>query len=229
MRKLVNNRIAFTLAEVLITLAIIGVVAALTIPALMNSTNDKEFISAFKKTYSTLAQVAQQVKNDNGGSIIGDCATAPSGGIYCIRDAFADYLSIAKKCDWAGTEKPLQECQGSGIWTKYSGSGTINNSSGTALLLNNGVAVIFQWYSATCTGTDNSCAAIMVDINGFKGPNQIGKDFYYLSLLADGIKPGGFQGSFQTSGGQPTIYGCDLSLYPSGSGYNCAAKYLMEK
>lgn len=220
---------AFTLAEVLITIAIIGIVAAITIPALMNNTNDKELIAAFKKTYSTLSQVAQQVKNDSGGSILGECSSAPSGGIYCIRDDFANYLSVAKKCDWASTEKPLSECQGTGNWLKYSASGTINNSSGTALLLNNGVTVIFQWYSSTCTGTDGTCAQIMVDVNGFKGPNQVGRDFYYMYLMPDGIKPAGYQGSFQASAGQLSTYGCDLSLYPSGSGLTCAAKYLSEK
>ncbi|MBP7211391.1 type II secretion system protein, partial [bacterium] len=50
-----NTKKAFTLAEVLITLGIIGVVAALTIPTLMQRTQDREAISALKKFYSTLS------------------------------------------------------------------------------------------------------------------------------------------------------------------------------
>ncbi|MBS5801682.1 MAG: type II secretion system protein [Brachyspira sp.] len=59
----------FTLAEVLITLGIIGVVAAMTMPTLMNKTNNKELHTAFLKTYSELNQVAGLFKADYGISI----------------------------------------------------------------------------------------------------------------------------------------------------------------
>lgn len=53
-----KNRInAFTLAEVLITLGIIGVVAAITIPTLVNKNNEKIRETQLKKAYSTLSQV----------------------------------------------------------------------------------------------------------------------------------------------------------------------------
>jgi len=50
--KKTSNQQAFTLAEVLITLGIIGVVAALTIPALMKSSNDLRSKTTFKNTYN---------------------------------------------------------------------------------------------------------------------------------------------------------------------------------
>lgn len=56
----------FTLAEVLITLGIIGVVAAITIPTLMQNSQDKEKITALKKTYSTLSQAFSMAKAENG-------------------------------------------------------------------------------------------------------------------------------------------------------------------
>ena len=49
----------FTLAEVLITLAIIGVVATITLPSLIANTNEQQFITAFKKTVNTLTEAAQ--------------------------------------------------------------------------------------------------------------------------------------------------------------------------
>ncbi len=60
---------AFTLAEVLITLGIIGVVAAMTLPTLMNNTQNNELQTQFKKTYSELNQVARLFYNDNGISV----------------------------------------------------------------------------------------------------------------------------------------------------------------
>lgn len=60
---------AFTLAEVLITLGIIGVVAALTLPSLINRTKNRELHTAFLKTYSELNQVAQKYYADMGETV----------------------------------------------------------------------------------------------------------------------------------------------------------------
>ena len=54
--EVMTKRFGFTLAEVLITLGIIGVVAAMTIPTLISNTNGAKFRSQFKKTLSTLNQ-----------------------------------------------------------------------------------------------------------------------------------------------------------------------------
>ena len=52
----------FTLAEVLITLGIIGIVAALTLPSMINNSNKKEFEALLKKQYSALQQAVLRVK-----------------------------------------------------------------------------------------------------------------------------------------------------------------------
>lgn len=58
------KKCAFTLAEVLITLGIIGVVAAITIPSLMAATQEASLVPKVKKTYSTLAQALKLASND---------------------------------------------------------------------------------------------------------------------------------------------------------------------
>jgi len=50
---------AFTLAEALVTLVIIGVIAALTIPAILVNTEQHEYKSALKKALSALNQVIE--------------------------------------------------------------------------------------------------------------------------------------------------------------------------
>ena len=79
-----TKRFGFTLAEVLITLGIIGVVAAMTIPTLISNTNSAKFKSQYKKTLSTMNQAALM-------------ATAQ----YDL-----DYASLTAACDKGGTEKP---------------------------------------------------------------------------------------------------------------------------
>lgn len=63
---------AFTLAEVLITLGIIGIVAAMTIPTLLTNIREKQTVSKLKQTYSMLSQAFKLVE-DNGG-VLGDLA-----------------------------------------------------------------------------------------------------------------------------------------------------------
>lgn len=63
------NLSAFTLAEILITLAIIGIVATLTIPTLVNQIQDAQFKNAAKEAYSKASQIVQQIKADSGGDL----------------------------------------------------------------------------------------------------------------------------------------------------------------
>ena len=61
-----KRRKAFTLAEILITLGIIGVVAAMTIPTLIANTNAQKYRSQLKKTISTLSQAARMSQAQYG-------------------------------------------------------------------------------------------------------------------------------------------------------------------
>ena len=88
---LLSRLAAFTLAEVLITLGIIGVVAAMTLPTLINNAQNKQLEVAFKKSYSALSQIAQRVALEDYGGQIPDDALGESLGYY------AKYLN-GKRC-----------------------------------------------------------------------------------------------------------------------------------
>ena len=77
----------FTLAEVLITLGIIGVVAAMTIPTLIQNTNSVRFATQFKKSVSTLSQAAlmAQAQYDMDYSLVEDASSDSS----CASDTLA--------------------------------------------------------------------------------------------------------------------------------------------
>ncbi len=82
-----KKRFGFTLAEVLITLGIIGVVAAMTIPTLIQNTNSVKFASQFKKSISTLSQAAlmSQAQYDIDYSLV----TTESADATCASDTVA--------------------------------------------------------------------------------------------------------------------------------------------
>ena len=69
----IEKKAAFTLAEVLITLGIIGVVAAMTLPTLINNTKDTELVSRAKKSYSEIMQAVQmyEAQNETPGDLTG--------------------------------------------------------------------------------------------------------------------------------------------------------------
>lgn len=61
-----KTRLGFTLAEVLITLGVIGVVAALTVPVLMNIYQEHEAVAKVKETYSLVSQATEQWATEHG-------------------------------------------------------------------------------------------------------------------------------------------------------------------
>ena len=85
-----NNRHfdGFTLAEILITIGIIGVVAAITIPLLIQNSNSKKFVTQFKKSLSTLNQAAisAQAQYDMDYSLL----TRVNDDTTCKTDTLAD-------------------------------------------------------------------------------------------------------------------------------------------
>lgn len=82
----------FTLAEVLITLGIIGVVTAMTLPTVLNSIQNKQLESSLKKSYSVLSQVTQRVVNEDLGGVI------ESKSSYEITQLFVKYYNNSNVC-----------------------------------------------------------------------------------------------------------------------------------
>ncbi len=160
-----RNYIAFTLAEVLITLGIIGIVAALTIPALITKYQDKVTITALKKSYSTLKSAMERAEDDLG--------SVKDWDIY----------------NHGSTESTKMLAN---ILMKYfNGSQLIDRklscSDGIKSLAGNCPAGIHSYYGQSFIipdGTIFYCFSnwIFVDINGYKGPNIQGKDIFELRV-----------------------------------------------
>jgi len=165
---------AFTLAEVLITLGIIGVIAALTIPTLIKKTNDKETIVALKKAYSILSSSYTLAVQENG---------SPETWTKDPLAVLKPYLKVSKDCSDFSTG-----CFGPGVTYKLLNGGddaAYDTGGQTGLILVDGTTLMYQVDSSTCTkpvGSSDSlqseCGQIYVDINGNKKPNQWGVDAY---------------------------------------------------
>lgn len=201
---------AFTLSEVLLVLSVIGVIAALTIPTLIQKVSDDQNKVTWRKTYSELSQAAQLIMNDNGGSMYQWCYD----DYRCIKDKFAEKLQNVKQC---GQSLGIGNCfPASPIKTLNDSTQTIT-SYASGLILTNGVHLAFN-HNATmiynCWGTgdiNGSCGEIYADVNGFNGPNTIGKDIFRMIIYLNKTSPDSSDNCLATE-----------------TGWGCSAKYLYQ-
>ena len=170
---------AFTLAEVLITLGIIGVVAAMTMPTLMNSTNGAQYKTAYKKALSVLSQavvlnvalddydLSQATEVDETKAVDG---TSPS--LYNLFNNRMNVIKPATDASWdiTGGVKADEDSGEADDPTTFGGS------SNYTLFFNDGIVFTFPKDDANCglagKSHDELCKGI-IDVNGEKNPNQI--------------------------------------------------------
>ena len=204
---------AFTLAEILITLTVMGLISALTIPSLVQTTKDSQLKSAWKETYSIINQATSRVILNNGGTMLGICTDWDGN---CMRDKYLNHLLSIKSCS---SSDAVGNCWPNN--TKYMDNSNFAYNGSPVIILNNGSSLAFAFYYGNCTNTDWQnipvCGALNLDVNGLKGPNIMGKDIYGIWIVKDGIKPYGVQGD-----------GYENTCTTSSLGIACATKYLMQ-
>lgn len=188
---------AFTLAEVLITLGIIGVVAAMTMPSLIQSYKERETVSRVKKFYSMINQALLLAINENGPVDEWDFAEIDQETGMNTSNKFFEYLrphlKIAKDC---GTQSG---CASDAMYVKLNGSRHIaydtNKIYYKVILVDGSYMWMRQKYgtgghcNAFDGGYNNSCGAIILDINGKQPPNALGKDTFVFVIQKDRIIP----------------------------------------
>lgn len=212
-----ESKIAFTLAEVLITLGIIGVVAAMTIPSLIQSYKEKATVTAVKQSYSIFAQALKMVTIDNPDlSALTDSKLSAKENSQIMFNEISKHIKKVKSCD---VDK---KCMGNTYYLnlnneKVSNWDTYNNL--VTGVLANGTSFWILSLPASISGEETYAGQIGIDINGNKRPNKFGVDFFWFTFNKNGEL---FAGRGQGPGG--TYWNCELS--PSNSnwsnGYGCS-------
>ena len=165
-----TKHLGFTLAEVLITLGIIGVVAAMTMPTLMNQTNGAQYKTAYKKALSAISQaVVLNVALDDY-----NLADTETTGDYTIYNMITNRMNVVKTSD---------NGLGYTVQTPDASSGATAAPDGTnnyTLFFNDGIAFSFPKAAAKCTmdptkGTFPATCKGIIDVNGQKAPNKVVK------------------------------------------------------
>lgn len=200
----------FTLAETLITLGIIGIVAAITIPTLINNIQDRQYRTARKVVLATIGEAIRQIS-------VQDEITEATNAKEFVNNYLSKRIKIIQTCENSNLKSCGLETDTHAISPLFSNnpnvtmptkikelssqlsdSGNIDTSSKSyGFVLANGYAINL-FYNPKCMvddtvssmsySGDRVCVNIIYDMNGLKKPNTIGKDIGILSILYPGVE-----------------------------------------
>jgi len=185
-----KKQVAFTLAEILITLLIIGVVASLVIPNLMHDTQNAELKVAWKKAYGTIEQTVRLAQKDDPTIFSGyNCYDGSGRNIY---NALKNTMGYIKECNsnvlgncWADNGVTPDTAVAPGCpWFK-----SYRQNDSSAFIAKDGT-----FWLVYSEDSINVCPIIAVDVNGKKGPNQWNKDVLSVGVYNNKITLGGEYG-----------------------------------
>lgn len=232
----------FTLAEVLITLGIIGVVAAITIPILISNIRDKQNIVRWRKVYSQLNQAFMQTLDDGyitcnpSGSCVDRLIWTRGGWNNEFVEQMVKKFKVSQICTsgecyynrmvWAPDYYRRYKTLSGGTVASY-------NFSGYRIKLLSGELIMF--------GGSHGGPWLSVDVDGFEhGKNTLGKDVFIIKVYNEFLRPMGAKGTFGIEANGETCEcskdsGALTSTYIAGagnatqevvSGACCSAYYL---
>ena len=225
---LLSRLAAFTLAEVLITLGIIGVVAAMTMPTLINNINKKHWITGYKKAFSELSQIHQLLNSETGGSYMAECNDFDD---VCLKNLFAEKMKVVEYCK----ENVPNKCQESSTYlngkTRGINQSTDVNDIWPTIVTASGYSVKFRFHGNDCSefieGYSQklpTCGWMQIDVNGLKRPNVVGKDIYFLNIFKNKLFPrysNELNGQFVSELYETLKEDCE-----NGEGVGCSTIYL---
>ncbi len=188
----------FTLAETLITLGIIGVIAALTLPSVMSNYKNKTYVAQLQKVYNQLSNAASQIMLDEEVDNLADSylsetviegednsSVKASGAAKFIKK----YFKVTKDCGYAAEWGDSTDCFAETYKSlgKTETSSPAISSGSYCASLNTGASICINVMSQdNKEWDDHGYSSVAVDINGKKGPNIGGRDFFTFRLHTDG-------------------------------------------
>ena len=197
-----KRKFAFTLAEVLVTLGIIGVVAVLTVPNVIFSYQKKVYVVQLQKAYNQLQQVFSLAMAEDEVEYLADTELMQSIngdriGYHEDQSAFlsklGEYMKIQKICRQGDLTDGCHDT----TYKQMDGDRDSNRRADLQVFTKNGMIYYFPmafskypfayWYPCEIFQEDggNLCLthmSVQIDINGKKGPNISGRDFFIVYI-----------------------------------------------
>ena len=181
-----NLKKAFTLAEVLISLVVIGVIAAITLQVLYAGSNKKALEAGFKKNYSVIAQISRKAAsefNDCDNDIAEEVKEYLNKQLITMKNEESRNVSVYEDYTYktfSGKEidsRMHNDCLIGN--TNFSAWGTIYRT-----ILNDGtyMGICSHLGVGISSKSSRDGVFISIDTNGAKGPNKMGYDVFHFHL-----------------------------------------------
>lgn len=185
-----KDNTGFTLAETLITLGIIGIVAAMTIPTLMAKLKNDRESAILKEDYSILQQMMKMANEEGamGSIVVGNNIDEMK---EWFNTYFLPYIKTTNVCydKWGCWSRNVKKANGE-KYTNNTACGAVTVS----FVLYNGSYVCMDDFGGFRFGvkTKGQTIGILVDVNGDKQPNILGEDIFALQFYENELLPGGY-------------------------------------
>ena len=207
----------FTLAEVLVTLGIIGIVAVMTLPGLIAKYRDKVYIVQVKKSYAAIQSAFNAAAFEMSGDSKNIASIFDTGTIEDAAKLIFKHMKVLKTCmpdtegctvDTVKFPMAMNDGYGNsrGIDMKFRYRVVLQDGSNVAVSkFNNegGCLTTFTNYEKDGNGNyifdddgnripvvsqEYQCGQLIIDGNGMKGPNQLGADVFFFIIAPDRIR-----------------------------------------
>lgn len=224
-----DRKTAFTMAEVLITLGIIGVVAAMTLPTLLNSALNKQLEAGLKKNYSVIQQAFDMYQAETGERLLPEVNATSQSDTKMLQKKIMPYFKVLKDCGIMTTSEciPYMGNENMDDERNYNKYKTFSGNILQRLdLLDDGQFIISDGSIIMFEDNATLQKLISVDVNGYKKkPNRWGHDLFTFQLMTDGkILPMGAEGTYYTDDKY-----CSAASSEQYNGIACTYKALTDK
>ena len=182
-----KKKIAFTLAEVLITLGIIGIVAAMTIPTLISNYQKKQRLVQLKNSFSVVSNAIRLSEVDNGPMSIWPTGAEMDVNAYWVKylkPYFANPILCATKSD-CGYDDSFDTIK----WGCGAQWNIMTSDARLLFKLKDGTIVFLPRNSYEADGTPIYVSSLYIDVNGASPPNECAKDVFVFKKTEKGIMP----------------------------------------
>lgn len=174
-----TSNLAFTLAEVLVTLGIIGVISAMTLPTLTKNHQRKVYVTQLHKFYNELSQAGESYITSKNALNLKEAGVRSQNG---VRDFVQSSFRTVKNCSTTFTDCFASEYKNMNgeVVTNY------NAADSNCYILPSGNSVCLN-YPLLGGFVGGPSVNVVVDVNGKQGPNILGRDLFTMGIYNDGF------------------------------------------
>lgn len=207
---------AFTLAEVLVTLGIIGVVSAMTVPTLMQNYQRQSYVTQLHKVYNEFSQAITMYMSDRNAVNLTEAGLNSNDAVASF---VKKYFKVVQECE------SMDECFADEYKSLQGGAVSSYSRDRQSFVLASGASIRTSYVKQ-----GSKLLNVGIDVNGQKGPNILGRDFMFFAVynngLIDDFTENANDNAPLTEEARDNMFNTQCNAGATGNGWGCFGKIL---